>query len=70
MTNFYMLYSDDSDDKKLIAEIIEFSDDQVVVKWCMSTIRSLVIHASLDDFINISINGTKRQLTTAGSVGW
>jgi hypothetical protein len=65
MPRFYNLYSDDTENRQLICEIVEFSDNQVIAKWCLSSIRSLVIHSSLEDFKTISVNGT-RNLNLSG----
>ncbi len=54
---FYTLY--DSKNEKELAEIVEFDDGQVVVKW-NGKIGSLVIHKNLEEFKEISLNENRK----------
>ena len=53
MLILYKLY-ESQESEKLLAEIVEFDDGQVVVKWC-GDVRSLVIFKNLDEFKTISL---------------
>ncbi len=53
--NFYSLVEKSG---KVLADVIEFEDGQVVVKWTGS-IGSLVIHKSLNEFKQISLNDNR-----------
>ncbi len=53
---FYTLY--DSKNEKELAEIVEFDDGQVVVKW-NGIISGLIIHKNLDEFKEISLVGNR-----------
>jgi hypothetical protein len=62
--NIYHLYEkgivNHLGEERIICDVIEFDDGQVVVKWG-GEIRSLVIHSNLDEFKKISLN-EKREL--------
>ena len=60
--NFYTLVNIENDFE--LAQVIEFDDGQVVVKWSGS-IRSLAIHKDLKEFESISLN-EKRLLIKDG----
>ncbi len=54
---FYTLY--DSKNEKELAEIVEFDDGQVVVKW-NGRISGLIIHKNLEEFKEISLNENRK----------
>ena len=53
---FYTLY--DSKKEKELAEIVEFDDGQVVVKW-NGRISGLIIHKNLQEFEEVSLVGNR-----------
>jgi hypothetical protein len=42
----------------ILCEVVEFDDGQVIAKWC-GAIRSLVIHKTIEDFKQISLNNDR-----------
>ncbi len=48
MIKLYNLFSDGTK-TTIIAEVVEFDDDQMIVKWCIG-VRSLVVYEDRDDF--------------------
>jgi hypothetical protein len=52
---------DEDDDGKIYADVIEFSDKQVVVKW-RGAVKSLVVFNNYDDFYNTNVKNHKRKV--------
>ena len=57
----YQLY--DKNQKLVLADVIKFDDDQVIVKW-RGHVKSLTIHKSLDEFCTISLNDSRQLIET------
>ncbi len=50
---FYTLF--DVKKEKELAQVVEFDDGQVVVKW-IGRVNGLIIHKSLEEFKEVSLN--------------
>lgn len=63
--NIFQLY--DEGKENVVAQIVEFSDGQVVVKWC-GDVKSLVVFNNIKEFEKVSVTPHNRRIIFSNNI--